>query len=117
MLTTEFAHHFAADWINAWNAHDMNSILAHYTEDFEMSSPYIAQLTNETSGVLQGKKAIANYWRLGLAKFPNLNFSLETTLVGTNSITIIYQGTKGLSAEVFFFNTDLKVYKASAHYQ
>jgi hypothetical protein len=39
MLTRDFAEHFAADWIAAWNAHDLEHILAHYA-DFGMSSPY-----------------------------------------------------------------------------
>ena len=30
---------FAAEWIEAWNAHDLERILAHYADDFEMASP------------------------------------------------------------------------------
>ena len=54
MLTKEFADHFAADWIDSWNAHDMDRILSHYTEDFEMSSALIVQIANEPSGKLKG---------------------------------------------------------------
>lgn len=36
------ANEFAAEWIEAWNAHDIDRILSHYTDDFEMNSPLIA---------------------------------------------------------------------------
>ena len=42
-LTREFAHQFAEDWIAVWNSHDLEAILSHYTDDFEMSSPLIVQ--------------------------------------------------------------------------
>ena len=34
-----FAERFAKDWVAAWNSHDLDSILEHYEDDFEMSSP------------------------------------------------------------------------------
>src|ERR1700723_3107179 len=38
MMTSELALRFA-EWIAAWNAHDLPRILSHYADDFEMSSP------------------------------------------------------------------------------
>jgi ketosteroid isomerase-like protein len=52
------AHHFAAEWIDAWNAHDLDRVLAHYADQFEMSSPFIARIAGEASGSLRGKKAV-----------------------------------------------------------
>jgi ketosteroid isomerase-like protein len=63
LLTHEFADRFAAEWIAAWNAHDIDRVLSHYCDDFEMTSPYIVQIANERSGVLKGKQAIGDYWR------------------------------------------------------
>ena len=116
MLTREFAQAFSQDWIAGWNARDMDLILAHYTDDFEMSSPIIAQIAGEPSGRLKGKSKVEAYWRAALQKMPNLHFDYEQTLIGANSLTLIYRGHRGLSAEVFFFNDDLLVYKASANY-
>ncbi len=56
MISRDFADHFARDWIEAWNSHDLDRILAHYTEDFVMSSPYIAQVVGEPSGTLPGRR-------------------------------------------------------------
>ncbi len=39
MIDQQWAQAFAEDWIASWNSHDMERILAHYTDDFEMSSP------------------------------------------------------------------------------
>ena len=49
---------FAPEWIAAWNSRDLDRVLSHYTDDFEMSSPLIVALMNEPSGVLHGKPAI-----------------------------------------------------------
>ena len=48
----DFAKHFSSDWIDAWNAHDLERILSHYSDSFEMSSPIIIQLAGEASGRL-----------------------------------------------------------------
>lgn len=44
MIDQAWAYDFAKEWIAAWNSHDLDRILSHYVEDFEMSS-----LTNERS--------------------------------------------------------------------
>ena len=49
MITREFADRFAQEWIDAWNSHHLERVLSHYADDFEMSSPYIAQITGEPS--------------------------------------------------------------------
>lgn len=116
MITADFAARFAAHWIAAWNSHDLDDILSHYSDDFVMSSPYIAQIADEPSGTLRGKAAIGAYWTKALARTPTLHFELIATLVGVDSITLHYHGARGLAAEVFFFGPDGKVTKACAHY-
>lgn len=116
MLNPEFAEHFAQEWIAAWNAHDLARILAHYTEDFDMSSPYITQFTGEASGTLKGKAAVAAYWTVALQRLPDLHFELEHVLVGADSITLLYRRQRNLAAEVFFFDAAGLVRKACAHY-
>jgi ketosteroid isomerase-like protein len=117
MIDHEFAARFAADWIAAWNAHDLERILEHYAEDFEMASPVISQLMGEPSGTLKGKAAIRTYWAKALARHPELEFELLHVLAGAASITIVYRGHRGLSAEVFWFDVHGKVERAAAHYE
>lgn len=112
-----FAEHFAADWIESWNAHDLGRVLSHYAEDFEMSSPYIVQMAGEPSGTLRGKASIGAYWNKALDLIPELQFELVSVLAGVNSITLYYKGARSrLVAEVFHFGPDRKVARAFAHY-
>lgn len=117
MLDRAFAERFAADWVAAWNAHDLDRILAHYADDFEMTSPVIVQIAGEPSGTLRGKQAVGVYWRKALQLIPDLQFELISLLVGVGSVTLYYKGARGrLAAEVFHFGPDRKVVKAFAHY-
>jgi ketosteroid isomerase-like protein len=116
VIERDFAQRFAADWIDAWNAHDLERILSHYAEDFEMSSPVIAQLMGEATGLLRGKAAIRDYWRKALDRNPALRFELVNVFVGSGSVTLTYRGHRGLSAEVFCFDAAGMVYRAAAHY-
>ena len=117
MMDKAFAEPFAADWVAAWNAHDLDRILAHYADDFEMTSPVIVQIAGEPSGTLRGKQAVGAYWRNALQLIPDLQFELISLLVGVGSITLYYKGARGrLAAEVFHFGPDRRVVKAFAHY-
>ncbi len=116
VINGKIAENFATQWVNAWNAHDIDQILSHYTEDFEMFSPVIAARMGIASGMLKGKAAMREYWLLGLDRNPALHFSIINVLMGVCSITINYEGHKGLSAETFFLNDEGKVYRAYAHY-
>ena len=40
MISVLEAREFAETWIDAWNSHNIDSILEHYSEDFEMTTPY-----------------------------------------------------------------------------
>jgi len=117
-MQNEFAQRFTRDWLEAWNAHDLARILAHYAEDFEMHSPIIAQLMGQPSGSLRGKTAVGEYWAKALTLFPSLHFEMICMLVGTNSVVIHYHGATGKKvAEVFEFGADGLVIRARAHYE
>lgn len=117
MIDATWAKAFAAEWIAAWNAHDLERILSHYADDFEMVSPFIVERMGEASGRLKGKAAVGAYWQIGLAASPPLHFELIETLVGVDSITLYYRRSTGkLAAEVLIFNADGLVVKGMAHY-
>jgi ketosteroid isomerase-like protein len=103
-LSPQRAREFAEGWIAAWNAHDLDAVLAHFRDDFEFSSPLISQFAKEASGRLKGKDAVRAYWRVGLVRLPTLHFELVDVLVGVDTLLILYRGHRGLSAEVFEFD-------------
>ena len=116
MIDKEFAELFANEWIGSWNSHDLDRVLDHYSDDFEMSSPYISQIVGERSGTLRGKKAVGAYWAKALRAIPDLRFELVSTLIGVDSLALCYRGARGMAAEVFHFGPDRKVIRAYAHY-
>lgn len=116
MMEKGFAERFAAEWVAAWNSHDLDRILAHYEDDFEMSSPIIRTLASEPSGKLKGKAAVGAYWAKALHKIPDLRFDLVNVLAGVDSVTVYYRGHRGLAAEVLHFGPGGKVRAAFAHY-
>ena len=116
-MDTKFATDFAAEWIAAWNAHDLTRVLSHYTEDFEMTSPKIVQIAGEPSGRLVGKTAVGAYWSKALARVPDLHFELLAVMHGVDSVVLYYRGAGGqLAAEVFYFNSAGLVWRACANY-
>ena len=117
MIDKKFAEHFAKEWIESWNSHDLDRILSHYSDQFEMTSPIIIQVVSEPSGTLKGKAAVGAYWAKALQLIPDLRFELLATLIGVSSITLYYKGARGLAAEVFHFGPDRKVVTAYAHYE
>jgi ketosteroid isomerase-like protein len=116
MMDKGFAERFAKDWIDAWNSHDLDRVLAHYENDFEMSSPIIPALVGEPSGKLKGKAAVGSYWAKALKKLPDLRFELVTALAGVDSVTVYYKSHRGMAAEVLHFGPSGKVRAAFAHY-
>jgi len=116
VIDPDFAHRFAADWIDAWNRHDLDAILAHYADDFTLRSPLIAQLADAPSGRLSGKPAVAAYWAEALRRLPQLHFRLLHVFCGVDSLLLHYQGARGPAAEWFAFGPDGKVIHAAAHY-
>src|SRR3974377_1545055 len=94
-ITREFAISFAAEWTAAWNARDLTRVLAHYTEDFEMSSPFIVKIAGEPSGTLRGKDKVRAYWQAALNKNPGLHFELLDVFVGASSLTLHHRRESG----------------------
>ena len=88
MITVEQAQHFAKEWVEAWNAHDIDRVLSHYTADFEMSSPFIVAFTGEPSGTLKGHAAVGAYWRGALQRIPDLHSELLDVFNGVDSLVI-----------------------------
>ena len=117
MIDKVFAEDFALDWIDSWNNRDLERILFHYTDDFEMSSPVIVRIAKEPSGLLKGKETIKAYWTEALRLMPDLRFEFISVLTGINTVVIYYKGAKRrFAAEVFYFNRNGKIYKAIANY-
>ena len=108
---------FANTWIESWNAHDLDNILAHYSDDIEITTPMIKLAAGIDSGSLKGKENVRAYWKKALEKIPDLNFELYEVTSGVNSVALFYKSVMNKKAiEVMFFNEEGKVNKMNAFY-
>ena len=113
-----WAEAFARDWVNAWNAHDIERIFSHYSDDFEMTSPLIVERMGVPSGRLKGKNAIRPYWVSGLSMSPSLRFELLNVMMGVNSLAILYRSVtaRRLVIERFEFDDNRRAVRGEALY-
>jgi ketosteroid isomerase-like protein len=79
----------------AWNARDLDAILALYADDIEFSSPYIAALGFAPDGVIHGKQLLRLYFEKALERAPGLTFTPESLCVGARGHTLIYRNHRG----------------------
>lgn len=118
VLAPEAADAWVAEWMAAWNSHDVDAIAAHYADDVEYYSPVIAQLA-DPSGRLDGIEAVRAYIAAALEKYPDLHFDPPAHVaMGAGSVVFVYRSIGGLLAiETLVFAPDGKVGRAHCHYR
>ena len=117
MIDPDWAKAFANDWIDAWNAADMDRILSHYSDDFAMTSPLIEERTGNPSATVKGKQAVRAYWEPSLRAEPPLRFELVDLLVGIDSITLYYRNVgRRVVAETLLFAEDRRVVRGMSQW-
>lgn len=70
MTTTELAR----AWLDAFNAGDVDRLVALYADDCRHTSPKIRALHPETGGQLLGKAALHAWWTDALERLPGLRY-------------------------------------------
>jgi ketosteroid isomerase-like protein len=111
------AEKFAEAWIKSWNSHDLEDILAHYSNDIEITTPMIKLAAGIESGSLQGKEQVRAYWEKALSKIPDLHFELVDVTSGVDSVALYYKSIMNkMAIEVMFFDQNGLVNKMIAHY-
>jgi ketosteroid isomerase-like protein len=116
-MTADDARHFADDWYEAWNAHDLDRLVSHYREDVTFASPFVTALTGRADGLLQGRDELAEYFRRALDTFPDLRFEPLQLFVGAGSVVLHYVSVRGmLAAETMSLDEQHRVTAVLAHY-
>ncbi len=117
MISQEQAAAFGREWIDAWNRHDLDAILAHYDDSIVFRSPFVAKLAGEPSGALRGKARLRSYFAEALKKYPDLRFTDVRAYAGVSSVTLAYRSVANLlAAEVMTLNEAGRVIGVDAHY-
>jgi steroid delta-isomerase-like uncharacterized protein len=116
-VTKELAWELARDWVAAWNAHDLELILAHYADEVELTSPVAARLLGVADGKVIGKAALRAYFQRGLEAYPELRFELKDVFAGLNSVVLLYANQNGTqTAEFMELSAAGKVIRVVANY-
>ncbi|MGA2155954.1 MAG: nuclear transport factor 2 family protein [Bryobacteraceae bacterium] len=116
-MNRDEAWNLANHWVAAWNAHDLDSIMTHYEDGIELTSPVAAQLLGTADGKVAGKANLRAYFERGLEAYPDLRFHLEDVLWGVNSVVLCYKNQKGTrTAEFMELSAIGKVARVVAHY-
>jgi ketosteroid isomerase-like protein len=109
-MDNAFAQGFASQWLDAWNAHDLEAILRHFDDGVVFTSPLAIRIVEGSDGVIRGKDELRSYWSEGLRRNPDLRFEIEDLYLGVNSIVIHYRNhSGGLVNEVLTFDGPLVV--------
>jgi hypothetical protein len=82
-------------WIAAWNARDLEQVLALYADDAEMTSDGIVRLGFAVQGSVRGKQNLRAYWSKALALLPNLHFEAAGFFTSPNSLVVHYTNDRG----------------------
>jgi ketosteroid isomerase-like protein len=104
------AEKFAAEWAEAWNRRDVESVLAHFRDDVIFASPTALAVTG--SPVVHGKDALRAYWTAALALTGSIRFSVLRVLwdAASRELAIIYlaeiDGRSGTVSENLIFDVD-----------
>jgi ketosteroid isomerase-like protein len=123
-MTEQEADAFVAEWMEAWNDHDLDRILGHYADDVEYYSPVIAQMAEPggpgADGRLVGKDRVRAYFAAALERIPDLHFEPPTVVaVGSGSVSFVYGSIRDMTAvETLVFGPGTRtVAKAHCHYR
>src|SRR3954453_13551834 len=74
IMSADDTRRIAERWLEAFNAHDVDALVALYADDATHTSPKIRALHPDTGGKLVGKAALSKWWREGNARRPGLRY-------------------------------------------
>jgi hypothetical protein len=117
VMTEAEADSFAQAWMDAWNSHDAARIAAHYHDDVEYHSPFVARIAG--AGSLRGRPAVHAYFAAALERYPDLHFGPALHVaVGAGSVSIVYRSVDDLLAiETLVLGDQGLVTRAHCHYR
>ncbi|WP_249219518.1 nuclear transport factor 2 family protein [Chitinophaga sp. HK235] len=108
---------FADAWVQAWNSHNLDDIMSHYSEDIVFYSPVIKRINNDPLGRIQGKEVLKAYFSKALVAYPDLRFELYHVLEGVDSAVLYYKSINNNLCTEMMVLREGKVVEVRAHYK
>ena len=116
-MDQQSADAIAANWIAAWNAHDLERILTHYGDTLEFTSPLVVERLGRCDGTIRTKAELRDYFAIGVAPGSTLRFELIDVLPGVSSLTLYYRNHRGRAvAETMFLDGNGAIAQVAVHY-
>ncbi len=89
-MSTLASEAIAQAWFRAFNAHDLEALLALYDDRAEHFSPKLKVHRPETKGYIQGKEALRTWWRDAFERLPQLRYEPIRILGGADMAFLEY---------------------------
>jgi ketosteroid isomerase-like protein len=117
-LTKDEGVHLAEDWICAWNAHDLEVIMALYSPRVTFQTPTIIDTLGIADGRVEGRERLREHFARGLERLPDLRFDLDHIYLGVRSVAIAYRWHEGTPVcELHEYDSDSLIERVQAHYK
>lgn len=75
-MSADTNKHIAMAWAAAFNAHDLEGLLALYADDAEHYSPKLKARDPRTNGLIRGTDALRTWWADAFTRLPSLRYEV-----------------------------------------
>lgn len=82
-------------WIAAWNSHDLDAILSHYSTNVTFEAQTVTTRWSKPDGRLYGIEELRRHFALGLELAPELSFTLEQIFMAPSGYSVLYTRENG----------------------
>jgi hypothetical protein len=119
-MNRDQAEGYAREWAAAWNARDLDAVLAHFDDAVVFSSPKAVRAMGVPT--VRGKAALRAYWQRALSRIESLRFTVERVIwdPATAELAIVYDrevnGEHDRAAEILHFGGDGRVGRGEVLY-
>jgi hypothetical protein len=112
------ARSHANAWLAAWNAHDLDAIMACYSDDVDFAASTVVRRWGRDDGRLRGRAELRRHFELGLELAPGLTFTEEALLAGPAGYALLYSRENGNRVlDVVELNSAGEAGRVRAYYQ
>lgn len=77
-------------WFDAFNAHNLEQLLALYDDNAEHFSPKLKIRKPETDGLIKGKNALRDWWQDAFDRLPTLHYKVTSLTANTDRVFMEY---------------------------
>jgi ketosteroid isomerase-like protein len=81
--------------LDAWNAHDLEAIIACYADDVELVVSTAVRRWGRPDGRLHGRDELREHFSLGLELAPDLRFAEEALMLAPDGYALLYRRENG----------------------